>query len=155
VSLLVEVPGAPVRELEYLLLDVNGTLTDRGVLLAGVPERIAALRRVLQVRLLTADTFATLPAVRATLGDVDAERVDDGAQKAAVAARLGAGACVAIGNGANDERLLRTVALGIAVLGPEGASPRTLLAADVVCPSILTALDLLTDPKALAATLRR
>jgi soluble P-type ATPase len=154
VSLLLQVPGQPVRRLEYLLLDVNGTLTDRGVLLPGVAERVAALRVVLDVRLLTADTYGTLGQVRAALGGIDAERVDHGEQKAAVAERLGAGACAAIGNGANDEPMLRAVALGIAVVGPEGASPRALLAADLVCPSISVALDLLADPRALAATLR-
>jgi soluble P-type ATPase len=154
VTLLVEVPGQPVRRLEHLLLDVNGTLTDRGTLLPGVAERVASLGGVLRVGLLTADTFGTVAAVRAALGGVDAERVNDGAQKAAIAERLGADGCAAIGNGANDELLLRTVALGVAVLGPEGASPRTVLAADLVCPSILVALDLLADPRALVATLR-
>jgi soluble P-type ATPase len=155
VALTVEVPGEPVRRLEYLLLDVNGTLTDRSALLPGVVERIAALQQMLEVRLLTADTYGTLADVRAALGGIEAQRVTDGQQKAAVAQGLGAAACAAIGNGANDEPMLHTVALGVAVLGPEGASPRTLLAADLVCPSILVALDLLRDPRALAATLRQ
>ncbi len=137
------------------MLDVNGTLTDRGVLLPGVRERIAAVREVLDVRLLTADTYGTLNEVRAALGGLAAQRVDDGGQKAAVATDLGAETCAAIGNGANDVSMLRTVALGIAVLGPEGASPQAMQAADVICPSILVALDLLADPRALAATLRR
>jgi soluble P-type ATPase len=154
VALLVEVPGQPVRRLEHLLLDVNGTLTDRGVLLPGVAERVAMLLPVLRVRLLTADTFGTLAAVRAALGGVDADRVADGAHKLDIAQRLGAEACAAIGNGANDEPMLRVVGLGIAVIGPEGASPRALAAADLVCPSILAALDVLVDPRALAATLR-
>lgn len=154
-ALLVDVPGQPIRRLEYLLLDVNGTLTDRGVLLAGVAERVAMLRPVLRVRLLTADTFDTLAAVRAALGGVDAERVANGTQKVDAARRLGAQACAAIGNGANDEAMLRAVGLGIAVIGPEGASPRTLLAADLICPSILIALEMLIDPTAVAATLRR
>ncbi len=155
VGLVVDVPGVPVRRLEYLLLDVNGTLTDRGVLIPGVVERVPALREVLDVRLLTADTYGTLADVRAALGGIEAQLVNDGQQKAAAVERLGAAACAAIGNGVNDEPMLRVVALGIAVLGPEGASPRALLAADLVCPSILVALDLLGDPRALAATLRR
>jgi soluble P-type ATPase len=40
------------------------------------------------------------------------------------------------------------------VLGPEGAAAGALRAADVVCASILDALDLLLDERALAATLR-
>ncbi|NES16996.1 MULTISPECIES: HAD family hydrolase [Micromonospora] len=152
-TVLLEVPGRPVRRLEHLLLDVNGTLTRHGLLLPGIAERVRRLRNRLSVRLLTADTYGTATEVARQLG-VGLERVAAGADKAAVADRLGPAACAAVGNGANDEALLRTVALGIAVLGPEGSSPRALLAADVVCPSALVALDLLADERALAATLR-
>ena len=68
--------------------------------------------------------------------------------------RLGAAGCVAIGNGANDVPMLERAALGIAVIGPEGASGRALAAADVVCRSVVEALDLLLDPRLLVATLR-
>jgi soluble P-type ATPase len=50
--------------------------------------------------------------------------------------------------------MLGEAALGIAVVGPEGAASASLAAADVVCGSILVALDLLLEPRALAATLR-
>jgi soluble P-type ATPase len=154
VTLLVAVPGRAELRLAHLILDVNGTLTDRGALLAGVPERIDRLRECLDVRLLTADTYGTLPAIVTALGGIPAERVGSGVEKAAVADRLGARSCAAIGNGANDEALLRAVGLGIAVLGREGASARSLAAADIVCGSVLDALDLLLAPEALAATLR-
>jgi soluble P-type ATPase len=165
-ALVVEVPGTGSLRLEYLLLDVNGTLADRGMLLPGVAERLTAVSRLLEVRLLTADTYGTLGEITAALGGsaagiapgithgITAQRVEHGQQKAAIARNLGAQACAAVGNGANDALMLATVALGIAVLGPEGAAPATLQAADVVCPSILVALDLLADPRALAATLR-
>ena len=50
--------------------------------------------------------------------------------------------------------VLEAAALGLAVLGPEGASAAALRSADVVCASAADALDLLLDPKALSATLR-
>ena len=150
----VAVPGREPLHLRHLLLDVNGTLTRRGVLLPGVAERVRKLTGDLDVRLLTADTFGTLDTVRAELAGIPAERVTQGADKAAVASRVGAAACAAIGNGANDGPMLTAAGLGIAVLGPEGASPPTLLAADVVCGAITDALDLLLDPRLLTATLR-
>ena len=58
-------------------------------------------------------------------------------------------------NGTNDAEMLREAALGIAVIGPEGASGATVAAADLVCRSINDALGLLRDPRVLAATLRR
>jgi len=47
--------------------------------------------------------------------------------------------------GANDEAMLRLAMLGIAVIGSEGAATSAVLAADIVCGSILDALDLLLD----------
>jgi soluble P-type ATPase len=62
--------------------------------------------------------------------------------------------CVAIGNGTNDIPMLQAAALGIATVGPEGAASALISTADIVCSSILDALDLLLDPSALASTLR-
>lgn len=66
----------------------------------------------------------------------------------------GAQRCAAIGNRTNDVAMLSAAALGIAVIGPEGASTAALAAADVVCRSILDALDLLLDDRVIVATLR-
>jgi soluble P-type ATPase len=81
-----------------------------------------------------------------------AERQDVG--KLAYIERLGARKTACIGNGRNDRLMLKEAALGIAVVQGEGAASETLLAADVVCPDILSALALLRDPLRLKATLR-
>jgi soluble P-type ATPase len=154
VTITVALPGCAPLLLEHLIADVNGTLTDRGHLIDGVAARITRLRRLLQVHLLTADTFGTLSDIAAELGGVNARRIETGADKAAIARELGAASCAAIGNGTNDEQVLQTACLGFAVIGPEGASGRALAVADIVCTSVTDALDLLLDPRALAATLR-
>ena len=59
-----------------------------------------------------------------------------------------------MGNGANDAAMLDAAALGVAVIGPEGAAGAAVRVADVVCGSVLGALDLLHDERALRATLR-
>ncbi len=150
----VEIPGWETLTFEHLLLDVNGTLTDRGRLIDGVAERVKGLGNALDVHLLSADTFGSLSEISERLG-VTARRVRRGEQKREAAATLGAQRCVAIGNGRNDAGMFDEVALGIAVLGPEGLSSEAMEAADVVCPSILAALDLLADSDALIASLRR
>ena len=152
-TLVVEIPGSETLRLEHLLLDVNGTLTDRGAPVEGVAERLAALGRDVEIRLLSADTFGTLAAVAASLG-AHGHVVATGADKAAAVAELGPERCAAIGNGANDSAMLEAAVLGVAVLGREGAAGDALRAADVVCSSITDALDLLLDVRALAATLR-
>jgi soluble P-type ATPase len=61
---------------------------------------------------------------------------------------------VAIGNGSNDQIILKEAALGIAVLGDEGVSVSAIKSADIVVKNIQNALDLLLKPKRLMATLR-
>lgn len=152
-ALRIEIPGRDELTLEHLVLDQNGTLSDRGVLLPEVNERIRALRGLLGVHVLSADTFGTLERVTAELG-VTGRRVQTGQEKLQFLMSLGPATCVAIGNGTNDEAMLRAAALGCAVLGPEGTSVRALLAGDVVCGSIQEALQLLLEPRLLVATLR-
>lgn len=154
VTVDVEIPGRERLTLEFLLLDVNGTLADRGQLVDGVAERLGALRGRLEVRLLSADTFGTMDAIASHLG-VAAQAAASASDKLAVLRGLGPSRCAAIGNGANDVTMLTEAALGIAVIGPEGASSAALVAADIVTATILAALDLLAEPRALAATLRR
>jgi soluble P-type ATPase len=153
VTIKLEIPGWREIHVDHLVLDVNGTLTDRGRLLSGVEPRIAKLRSQLRVHLVSADTYGTLDSVAQTLV-VTSLKARSGRDKLARLEELGREQCAVIGNGANDELVLEAAALGIAVIGPEGASSAAVRAADVVCVSVLNALDLLLDPMALSATLR-
>jgi soluble P-type ATPase len=67
---------------------------------------------------------------------------------------LGCERTVCIGNGHNDRLILATAALGIAVVESEGTAQGSLAAANIVCRSILDALDLLVYPMRIVATLR-
>jgi P-type E1-E2 ATPase len=150
---LIDIPGRPPLELEYLLLDVNGTLTNRGEVIEGVDAGLRNLRETLEVHLLSADTFGSLQRVASRLG-TRATIVRDGADKAAVVRDLGPSRCAAIGNGANDAAMVEAAALGIVVIGPEGAAASALLTSNIVCRSIVEAFELLHDGQAIAATLR-
>ena len=61
---------------------------------------------------------------------------------------------VCIGNGRNDRLMLKSAALGLAVVLAEGIAGETIPAADVISRSINDALDLLLNPLRLTATLR-
>lgn len=135
------------------MLDVNGTLTDRGQLLEGVEQRLSRLRHDLALHLLSADTFGTAAAVARRI-EADFRPVTNRADKLTYVEGLRAERCVTIGNGANDAAMLAAAALGLAVIGPEGAHRAVLAAADVVLHSIVDALNLLLEPRALVATLR-
>jgi P-type E1-E2 ATPase len=154
--LILEIPGDETLHLEHLLLDYNGTLAVDGSPLPGVAERIEELGTRVAIRVVTADTFGR---AAAQLSGLPVEVVvlpaaDQPAAKGALVEDLGAARVAAIGNGRNDHLMLAAAALGVAVIQEEGASSRTLRAADVVVPSITAALDLLRNPMRLAATLR-
>ena len=68
---------------------------------------------------------------------------------------LGPESVIAMGNGANDALMLERSALGIAVVGPEGASLTALQKARLVVGDINSGLDLLLNTKRLVATLRK
>lgn len=153
-SVEIDIPGRGSLRLDHLVLDVNGTLTNRGELIEGVAVRLAALRARLDVHILSADTFGTLGTVSAEL-EIGAHAVSTGDEKARYVTELGSERCAAIGNGANDAGMLETAALGVAVVGPEGAAASAVRSADVVCSSIVDALDLLLDERTLVASLRR
>jgi len=152
----ISIPGDGSLRLSYLVMDYNGTLACNGVLLEGVAERLTELARHLSLYVLTADTFGT---ARAVLADLPCTvhilpQVGQDHAKMAFVTQLGRGETVCIGNGRNDKLMLQAAALGIAIVGPEGAATDAVLAADIVAPSIQVALDLLLHPLRLVATLR-
>lgn len=152
----VAIPGRSMLALEHLVFDYNGTLACDGELIPGAPERLARLAAQVQIHVVTADTFGR---ARAALADAPCALsvLPPGKQDAAKLAyvrALGFERTAAIGNGRNDRLMLRAAALGIAVLGEEGAAPETVRAADVLVPNIVAALDLLLNPLRLVATLR-
>ena len=149
----IAIPGRQPLVLERVVFDVNGTLTNRGALIAGVAERLERLRQKLDVFLASADTYGTLDEVARALA-VPAHRARSATEKLSLIETLGAARTVHVGNGSNDALALTAAALGIAVLGPEGASREALSAADLVCLSACDAIDLLLDATPIAATLR-
>jgi P-type E1-E2 ATPase len=151
-----DIPGRGILELEHLVLDLNGTIALDGEVLAGVPERLAALSESLTIHLVTADTQgrAAVIAEQLGVGLVLVTPGDEADQKRALVERLGAERVLAIGNGANDVGMLQAAALGIAVIGTEGLAVEALQAADVVA-TIQDALDLLLHSRRLVATLRK
>lgn len=154
--LRIDIPGGPTLQLAHLVLDYNGTMALDGKLLPGVAERLGQLYKHLTIHVLTADTFGL--AARELEGlPVRLTVIPPGQQAAAKLAyleSLGPETCVSIGNGRNDQLMLEAAALGIAVIGGEGAALTAITAAMVITKDILAALDLLLHPQRLQATLR-
>ncbi len=151
------IPGRGDYQLEHLVMDVNGTMAIDGQLMDGVAGKIAALRNHLTVHLLTADTHGKQAIIDQQL-DLTAVRIAPGGestQKAEYVRKLGSEKVVAIGQGANDAEMLTAAQLGICVMSIEGVAKDTLLAADLIAPDILSALELLEKPLRIVASLRK
>ena len=61
------VPRGEDLILEHLMLDVNGTLSDRGEPITAAISSLERLREQLELHLVTADTFGTAEAFAASL----------------------------------------------------------------------------------------
>ena len=152
----IDIPGFRKLELKHLVLDYNGTIALDGRPLEGVKRRMEALSAKLDIHVLTADTFGV---VKEELSDfpctvsVVASAREDIAKQTYVEA-LGIDHTVSIGNGRIDCLMLSVSALGITVMLEEGAASQAVMAADVCCTTIASALDLLLNPLRLVATLR-
>jgi soluble P-type ATPase len=152
-----DIPGFKSLNLEHLILDFNGTLAVDGVIVPGVREIVTELSGIMRVHVLTADTQGTCrTALEGWPVDIHILAPGDEAMaKAAYLTALDRDNCAAVGNGRNDEIMLQAAALGVVIIGDEGAAPGTIAAADVAVGDIISGLELLAKPKRLLATLRR
>jgi P-type E1-E2 ATPase len=151
------IPGRGTLRLEHLVCDVSGTLAVDGQLPEGLPRLIRNLRDRLTVHLITADSHGRQLLINQQLG-LQAVRLQPGgeaSQKAGYVRGLGTASVIALGQGANDASMLKEAALGICVLSGEGTCVEALLSADLLCPDIFAALELLEKPLRIVATLRR
>lgn len=152
----VAVPGYGTLEIRHLVLDYNGTLAVDGELEPGIGSSFQALAPEMTIHVVTADTFGKaarrlegLPCQLSVLGQGEQDQA-----KLDYVKHLGPAFTAAVGNGRNDRLMLEQAALGIAVILREGAAVRTVMAADIVCTDIGSALQLLYHPLRLTATLR-
>ncbi|HRX56695.1 MAG TPA: hypothetical protein P5016_19435 [Verrucomicrobiales bacterium] len=152
----VSIPGFAHLRLLHLLIDFNGTLAMKGALVPGAAWRLRKLAELLEVHVLTADTFgkASQELKDLPLKLTIAPPGDQAEAKLHYLRKLGETGVVAIGNGRNDARMVAEAALGIGLIQREGAAGTLLAAADIVALDVRDALDLLLHPMQLVATLR-
>lgn len=152
----INISGFGVVKLKHLVSDYTGTLSVNGKLLPGVKEKLNKISELLDIHVLTTDTFgmarSELKGVRCKTHILKGDYHD--LQKEEYVQNLGAKSVVAIGNGNNDRKMLRVARLGIAVTEGEGCSIDALMAADIHVASIKAGFELLLNPKRCKATLR-
>jgi len=153
----ITIPNYADLEIAHVVLDYNGTLAGNGIVAKETRACLHQLTEHYRVYVITADTFGT---VKQELEAFDLEVIvlsskDHTAEKAALIKKLGAEQTAAMGNGNNDRLMLESAVLSVALMGSEGCAVETMQAADILCGSIIDAMELLIYPKRLIATLRR
>ncbi|MBI9044839.1 MAG: hypothetical protein JEZ06_10155 [Anaerolineaceae bacterium] len=151
------IPGRSTIKVHHLVCDVNGTLAIDGKLIDGVSKSLSNLRDRLQIHMITADTHGRQKEIDHILG-LQAIRLSSGKeaqQKSDYVNQLDAETVISIGQGSNDAEMLKASVIGICILSQESTAVETLLAADLVVPDILSALNLLDKPMRMVASLRK
>ncbi len=153
----ITIPGRGNYTIENLVLDLNGTIALDGKIIRGVKERVAMLSQKLDVIMVTADTNknAELLTRDLPINLYKIKETEENDQKLRVVLKKGKNNTVSVGNGCNDVSMLKESAIGICIVGGEGASAEAMMASNLVVPTINDALDLLLKPHRLRATLRR
>jgi soluble P-type ATPase len=152
----IDISGWGNVDIENIVIDLNGTIATDGRVPLDVKEKINSLSGRAKIYILTANTQGT--ANREILG-MNGELIkipeEDSKQgKLDFLKSLNLEMTVTVGNGSNDQLILKEAPLGIAVLGDQGVSVSGIRSADKVVKNIQNALDLLFNPKRLIATLR-
>jgi P-type E1-E2 ATPase len=152
----VSVPGWGDLDIEYLVVDYNGTCAFDGKIKENVKEMLDKVSRYIKVFIITSDTYGNIDTEGNTIGFsiIKVGKEGSGAEKAKIIKELGPEKIVAIGNGSNDVLMLKEAALGIGVIGEEGCSKDVLKEADFVVKNVTDALSILLHPERIVATLR-
>jgi soluble P-type ATPase len=148
-------PGQELLEIDFILIDFEGTLASDRRVHPKVKERINLLSKRTKIHILAKGEKER---VEEGLKKVKAEIVylmegKPSQQKLDLLRQLGAARTVAIGNGMDDVLMIEEAGFGICVLGKEGACSESMKKADVVFMNILDALDFLLKPLRQKATL--
>ena len=138
------------------MLDFNGTLAVAGKLIDGVREALSGLANKPEIHIITGNTFGTTmeewKGIPCKITLLDAE--NQGLEKEKYSMGLNPLTVIGIGNGRNDMLMIKAAAIGIVVIQKEGGASETLAVADIICTSVIDALEAINNPKSLMATLR-
>jgi len=152
-----EIPNYKRLEIENILLDINGTIQFSGKISEELKQKLIELKQKFQIILISADTRGNLKEIASELG-VNYEKLtkkrSEREQKEKIVEKYNKENTIAIGNGNNDELMLKKAALGIAIIGSEGASIKAINSADIIVTNPIDAIDLILEEKKLIATLR-
>lgn len=146
--IIIQRPGQTNLEIEFILIDYEGTLASDGRVHSKAKDKINLLSKRAKIHILakgaTEKIEERLKKLKAevlffTEGEASVGKLD-------LLRKLGPEKTVAIGNGVDDAPMMEEAGFSICLIGREGASGETLKRADLVVTDILDALDFLLKP---------
>ena len=154
--MILKIPGREQIEIKDVMLDYNGTIAIDGHLIAGADKTINELADIINFHVITADTYGSVKKELANINckvvKIPEEKQDK--SKLDYLLTLGKKTTLCVGNGKNDRLMLKESVLGIALIQDEGLCVEALLAADIVCKSIMDVFAYFKNPNRIKATLR-
>lgn len=151
----IEIPGKKPLTISHIVLDYNGTIAEDGTLIEGVKEQLLQLKELVNIHVLTADTYGSVRKQCEPLGiDVKTFPQEGAAACKKEIVKSLSGEKVCIGNGFNDIEMFDVANLSVAVINTEGMYAKLIAHADVFTISIQDALNLFLKSDRLKATLR-
>ncbi len=153
--IIIQRPGQEPLEIDFILIDFEGTLASDRRVHPKAKDKINLLSKRTKIYILTKGEKEVLEhplkKIKAEIFYLTEGR--SSRQKQDLLHQLGAARTVAIGNGVDDAPMIEEACLGICVMGKEGTSAETMKKAGVVALNILDALDFLLKPLRQKATL--
>ena len=146
--ILIERPGRSPLEIEFLLLNFEGTLANDRRVHPKAKDKLHLLSKRTKIYIFSKTAEAV---VSQALRKVPAEVIylkegEATLKKLHLIEQLGENRVAAFGNGADDVPMIEKAALGIAVLSQEGTVAEVMSRADLVVMNILDGLDFLLKP---------
>lgn len=153
--ILIERPGQDSLEIDYLLIDFEGTLSMDRRIHPKAKDRINLLSKRLKIYIFAKGESERIQEV---LKRVKAEVIflkegEASNQKLGFLRNLGGLRTVVMGNGIDDLLMMKEAGLSIAILGKEGTSGALIQNAHLLFIDIIDALDFLLKPLRQKATL--
>ena len=153
--ILIQRPGQEPLEIEFIVMDFEGTLATDQRVHPKAKDKINLLSKRAKIYIFTTGekerASDVLRKVKAEVIYLTEGEASQG--KMNLLLQLGAHRAVAIGNGMDDLAMIEQSGLGIGVMNKEGTMAEVIGKADLVFMNILDALDFLLKPLRQKATL--
>ena len=154
--MIFKIPGRKTIEIKNVVFDYNGTIAIDGQLIEGVDKIINELADDINFHVITADTYGSAKKALANINCkvVKIPKKNQDVSKLDYLLKLGKETTLCVGNGKNDQLILKESVIGIVLIQEEGVCVESLLAADIACKSIMDVFAYFKIPNRIKATLR-